>query len=89
MMLKNFAAAAGAFAAVTLGATAAYAQATTIPGEQVGLAVGAPLPEGIYAIDTFIYRRNDTRFSTETAINVPVLEQHPIRLDHMRRNLRR
>ena len=29
--------------------------------------------EGIYAIDTFIYRRNDTRFSTDTAINVPVL----------------
>ena len=72
-MLKKFATAAGAFAAVTLSATASYAQATTIPGEQVGLAVGAPLPEGIYAIDTFIYRRNDTRFSTDTAINVPVL----------------
>lgn len=73
MMLKKFAAVAGAFAAVTLSATASFAQATTIPGEQVGLAVGAPLPEGIYAIDTFIYRRNDTRFSTDTAINVPVL----------------
>ncbi|SFL97788.1 Putative MetA-pathway of phenol degradation [Methylorubrum salsuginis] len=73
MMLKKFATAAGAFAAVTLSATVSYAQATTIPGEQVGLAVGAPLPEGIYAIDTFIYRRNDTRFSTDTAINVPVL----------------
>ena len=73
MMLKKFAAAAGTFAAITLGATASFAQSTTIPGEQVGLAVGAPLPEGIYAIDTFIYRRNDTRFSTDTAINVPVL----------------
>ncbi|WP_187278739.1 transporter [Methylobacterium sp. WL12] len=73
MMLKKFAAAAGAFAAITLSATASFAQSTTIPGEQVGLAVGAPLPEGIYAIDTFIYRRNDTRFSTDTAINVPVL----------------
>jgi hypothetical protein len=31
-------------------------QTTTVPGEQVGLAVGAPLPEGIYAINTFTYR---------------------------------
>ncbi len=73
MMLSKFAVAAGAFAAFTLGATASYAQSTTIPGEQVGLAVGAPLPPGVYAIDTFIYRRNDTRFSADTAINVPVL----------------
>ena len=72
-MLKRFAAAAGALAAVIVGATGALAQATTIPGEQVGLAVGAPLPEGVYAIDTFIYRRNDVRFSPDTAINVPVL----------------
>ena len=72
-MIRNWLAA-GAFA-LTAGmtGTAAYAQNTTIPGEQVGLAVGAPLPAGVYAIDTFIYRRNDARFSTDTAINVPVL----------------
>ncbi|GLS45654.1 transporter [Methylobacterium brachythecii] len=61
-----------------LAATGAFAQATTIPGEQVGLAVGAPLPEGVYAIDTFIYRSPSAPSSTltgaaDTSINVPVL----------------
>lgn len=65
---------AGALAlSATVSASAAHAQSTTVPGEQVGLAAGAPLPEGIYALDTFIYRRNDVRFSPDTAINVPVL----------------
>ena len=59
-MLKNWLAA-GAFA-LTAGmtATAAPAQTTTVPGEQVGLATGAPLPEGVYAVNTFVYRSNDT-----------------------------
>jgi len=72
-MSRSFAAPLAALAAVAMSATAAFAQATTIPGEQVGLAVGAPLPPGVYAIDTFIYRRNDAPFSPDTAINVPVL----------------
>ncbi|MDR7035843.1 hypothetical protein J2X36_000579 [Methylobacterium sp. BE186] len=75
MMLKPFAAAAGALAAITLSATATYAQTTTVPGEQVGLAVGAPLPEGLYAIDTFTYRSPDGPNGTavDTSVNVPVL----------------
>ena len=62
-------------AAVTglLAVTTAQAQTTTIPGEQVGLATGAPLPEGVYAINTFIYRRPDATFGADTAINIPVL----------------
>jgi hypothetical protein len=71
-MKKLTAAFAGA-AAVALSATASYAQSTTVPGEQVGLAVGAPLPEGIYAIDTFTYRRQDGRNDPDTAVNIPVL----------------
>lgn len=72
-MMKNWLAA-GAVA-VTLGMTSTIAQAqtTTVPGEQVGLAVGAPLPEGIYAINTFTYRRTDAPFSPDTAVNIPVL----------------
>ena len=53
--------------------TIAQAQTTTVPGEQVGLAVGAPLPEGIYAVDTFTYRRTDVRNTPDTGVNIPVL----------------
>ncbi len=72
-MMKKWLAA-GAFA-LTAAATAtpALAQTTTVPGEQVGLATGAPLPEGIYALNTFTYRRTDAPFSPDTAVNLPVL----------------
>ena len=61
---------------VGMTATAAYAQATTVPGEQVGLASGAPLPEGVYALDTFVYRSNDFNpagAGVDVSVNVPVL----------------
>ena len=45
--------------AITLGAMAlsvvsgaAYAGSLTVPGETVGIAIGAPLPEGVYFVDT-------------------------------------
>ncbi|UMY16551.1 transporter [Methylobacterium organophilum] len=71
-MMKNWLAA-GAFA-LTAGmtATAAQAQTTTVPGEQVGLATGAPLPEGVYAINTFTYRSQDNA-AVDTAVNIPIL----------------
>jgi hypothetical protein len=72
-MLKGITAALTGAAAVALSATASYAQSTTVPGEQVGLAAGAPLPEGIYAVDTFTYRRTDQPFSPDTSVNVPFL----------------
>src|ERR1700710_2363108 len=72
-MMKNWLAA--GTVALTLGMTSTIAQAqtTTVPGEQVGLAVGAPLPEGIYAINTFTFRRTDGRNDPDTAVNIPVL----------------
>ncbi|MEH3064912.1 MAG: transporter [Methylobacterium radiotolerans] len=71
-MKKLTAVLAGA-AALAMSATGSYAQTTTVPGEQVGLAVGAPLPEGLYAINTFTYRRTDGRNDADTAVNIPVL----------------
>ncbi|GEO98072.1 transporter [Methylobacterium haplocladii] len=75
-MMKNWLAA-GAFA-LTAGmtATAAQAQTTTVPGEQVGLATGAPLPEGVYALNTFVYRSPDAPTvvsPVDVAVNIPVL----------------
>ncbi|MFE1601028.1 transporter [Methylobacterium sp. ID0610] len=72
-MVKHWLAAGAAALSLGFTATASYAQTTTIPGEQVGLAVGAPLPEGVYAIDTFTFQRADQPGSADTSFNVPVL----------------
>lgn len=61
------------FMIVGLTTSPSYSQTTTVPGQDVGLAVGAPLPEGLYAINTFIYRRTDQRFSADTAVEIPIL----------------
>lgn len=72
-MTKNWLAAGAVALTLGMTSTIAQAQTTTVPGEQVGLAVGAPLPEGIYALNTFTYRRTDAPFSADTAVNIPVL----------------
>jgi hypothetical protein len=74
-MGKYWMAAGAAALALGVSANTALAQTTTVPGEQVGLAIGAPLPEGVYAINTFTYRSPDgpNLTSTDTAVNVPVL----------------
>lgn len=72
-MMKNWLAAGAVALTVGMTSTIAHAQTTTVPGEQVGLAVGAPLPEGVYAINTFTYRRTDGRNDADTAVNIPVL----------------
>jgi hypothetical protein len=72
-MMKNWLAAGTVALTVGMASTIAQAQTTTVPGEQVGLAVGAPLPEGIYAINTFTFRRTDGRNDPDTAVNIPVL----------------
>jgi hypothetical protein len=72
-MFKKWLAAGAVALSVGMTATAAFAQTTTVPGEQVGLATGAPLPEGVYALNTFTYRRTDAPFSPDTAVNIPVL----------------
>ena len=74
-MTKTWLAAGALALTVGMTSTAAFAQTTTVPGEQVGLATGAPLPEGVYAVNTFTYRSPDgpNAFSTDTAVNVPIL----------------
>ncbi|MCJ2037151.1 transporter [Methylobacterium sp. J-068] len=75
-MTKNWLAAGALALTVGMTATASYAQTTTVPGEQVGLATGAPLPEGIYALNTFLYRTPDAtpgNIGVDVAVNVPVL----------------
>jgi hypothetical protein len=77
-MMKNWLAAGAVALTVGMTSTIAQAQSTTVPGEQVGLAIGAPLPEGIYALNTFTYRRPDAPSSAltgsaDTAVNIPVL----------------
>lgn len=72
-MMKNWLAAGAVALTVGMTSTIAHAQTTTVPGEQVGLAVGAPLPEGVYAINTFTYRRADAPNAADTAVNIPVL----------------
>nr|WP_284209605.1 hypothetical protein [Methylorubrum aminovorans] len=73
--MKNWLAAGAIALTAGMTTTVAQAQTTTVPGEQVGLAVGAPLPEGIYAINTFTYRSPDgpDAISVDTAVNVPIL----------------
>ncbi len=71
-MMKNWLAAGAIALTAGMTATVAQAQTTTVPGEQVGLAVGAPLPEGIYAINTFTYRSPDIG-AVDTGVNVPIL----------------
>ncbi|ACL57177.1 transporter [Methylobacterium nodulans] len=72
-MVKQWLAAGAAALSLGFTATGAFAQTTTVPGEQVGLAVGAPLPEGVYAIDTFTYQRADQPGAADLGVNIPVL----------------
>ncbi|GEP11874.1 transporter [Methylobacterium gnaphalii] len=75
-MLKNWIAAGALALTAGMTTTAAFAQTTTVPGEQVGLATGAPLPEGVYALNTFVYRSNDFNpagAGVDVAVNVPVI----------------
>ncbi|WP_019903430.1 transporter [Methylobacterium sp. 77] len=71
-MTKNWLATGALALTMGMTATASYAQTTTVPGEQVGLATGAPLPEGIYALNTFVYRSNDVG-AVDVGVNIPVL----------------
>ncbi|MHC2089871.1 transporter [Methylobacterium sp. CM6244] len=71
-MTKNWLATGALALTMGMTASASYAQTTTVPGEQVGLATGAPLPEGIYALNTFVYQSRDNS-PVDVGINVPVL----------------
>ena len=72
-MMKNWLAAGALALTVGFTASAAQAQSTTVPGEQVGLATGAPLPEGVYALNTYIHQFRDDPSPVDAAVNIPVL----------------
>lgn len=54
-------------------ASTALAGSVMQPGETIGLAVGAPLPEGVYYIDTFDWGVRNTSPDTALGVNIPVL----------------
>src|SRR3954467_11291644 len=53
-------------------ATAAFAGSVTQPGETVGLASGAPLPEGLYFVNTGDWG-NRSGVDTSLGVDIPVL----------------
>ena len=71
-MMKNWLAAGAVALTLGMTSTASHAASVTQPGEQVGLSF-APLPEGIYAINTFDYGRRDAPGSINLGVNVPIL----------------
>jgi hypothetical protein len=55
-------------------ATTAWAGSVMQPGETVGLAVGAPLPEGLYFVDTADWGvRSTSPARTALGVNIPLL----------------
>jgi len=68
---------AGIFASVTLAALLAVAPAqagsVTQPGETIGLAAGAPLPEGWYALDTTDYGQRTPPSNVYVGATIPVI----------------
>jgi hypothetical protein len=72
-MTKNWLAAGALALTVGMTSTASYAQTTTLPGEQVGLATGTPLPEGLYALNTFAFQSRDNPAGVDIGVNIPVL----------------
>lgn len=62
------------FLSVAAFCPAAQAGSVTQPGETIGLATGAPLPEGVYFVDTADWGcRNTSPESTCVGVNIPVL----------------
>lgn len=55
------------------GASPASAGSVMEPGETIGLAVGAPLPEGLYFVDTFNWGVRTTTPKTSLGVNIPFL----------------
>ena len=61
-------------AALVGWAVPAHAGSVSQPGQTLGLAVGAPVPDGLYFIDTFNFgRRTGRTGSTDVGLNIPAL----------------
>jgi len=58
---------------MTAGTTAAHAGATAQPGETAGLARGAPLPEGVYFVNTLDWGVRNTNPDTKVLVDIPVI----------------
>jgi hypothetical protein len=58
---------------MTAGTTAAHATATAQPGETAGLARGAPLPEGVYFVNTLDWGVRNTNPDTKLLVDIPVI----------------
>ncbi len=65
----------GAFGALSLLAFAGAAEAAPVTeaGETVGLALGAPLPEGLYFVDTSSIVQLGPNANTSAFVNIPVV----------------
>src|SRR5260370_36907545 len=71
-MTSKFAKLAAASVLSLCTATSAFAGSVTQPGETVGLAVGAPLPQGLYFVNTGDWgRRSDVDVSS--GVDIPVI----------------
>jgi hypothetical protein len=63
-----------AFGALSLCAGGAMAASITYPGELVGLALAAPLPEGLYFVDTGTYTNDRAvAYNSNFFVNIPVI----------------
>jgi hypothetical protein len=58
--------------ALGLSATASYAQIISQPGETMGVALGAPLPEGVFFVDLESYGKTDGSPS-RLGVNIPLV----------------
>lgn len=66
--------AAGGALALSAMTTGAFAGATAQPGETVGLAAGAPLPEGVYFVNTLDWGVIDNKGpDTRLLVDIPVI----------------
>jgi len=54
-------------------AASAFAGSVTQPGETVGLAVGAPLPQGLYFVNTGDWGRRSDPADVSSGLDIPVL----------------
>ena len=59
--------------ALGLSATASNAQIISQPGETMGVALGAPLPEGVFFVDLESYGERDNGGDTRLGVNIPLV----------------
>ena len=58
--------------AIAASATASYAQIISQPGETMGVALGAPLPEGVFFVDLESYGKRDGG-TDRLGVNIPLV----------------